>query len=191
MAEQTQKEKDLLNVQRGVAIGSFASSNLTQLMVGVTKGQEIGKQGDEAVRAIESIGISNMTQVKDATKNIEIINENLSDMLSESANNARMAQGRLAVTQAETMLGGTSKQEAKDDITQITAKDDASLKRRAKQDRVAITKRALALSDQALEDIASVKSQMITEKEAIAQGVVTGLNDLANTASMATRQAGV
>jgi len=191
MAELTKEEQDLLNVQRGVAIGSTASSSLTSLMVGVAKGKAIEERGEESVRAMESIGIANIGQMKDARQNIEIINENLSEMLSDSANNARMAQGRLAITQAETNLGGSSKKEAKASITQTTSKDEASLKRRAKQDRIAITKRALAVQDQSLEDIKSIRSQMITEKEAIAEGIVTGLNELSNTASMMSRQGGI
>ncbi len=187
----TQKEQDLLNVQRGVAIGSTATSNLTSLMVGVQKGKEIDAQGDEAVRAMESIGIANIQQMKDAKQNIGIVNENLSEMLSDSTNRTRMAKGRLAVSQAETNLGGSSKSEAQASIVQAGAKDEASLKRRARQDRVAITKRALAVQDQSLEDIKSIKSQLMTEKEAIAQGIVTGLNDLANTASSVSRQGGI
>ncbi len=191
MAELTQKEQDLLNVQRGVAIGSVASSNLTSLMVGVQKGKEIEAQGKEAVRAMESIGIANIQQMKDAKQNIGIINENLGELLSDSTNRTRMAQGRLAVSQAETNLGGSSKQEAQSSIVQAGAKDEASLKRRARQDRIAITKRALAVQDQSLEDMKAIRSQLMTEKEAIAQGIVTGLNDLSNMASTVSRQGGI
>jgi len=187
----TKEEQDLLNVQRGVAIGSTVSSNLTALMVGLEKGKAIGVQGKEAVRAMESIGVANIAQMKDAKQNIGIINENLSEMLSENTNRARMAQGRLSVSQAETNLGGSSKKEAQASIVQVSAMDEASLKRRAKQDRIAITKRALAIQEQTLEDIKSIKSQLMTEKEAIAQGIVTGLNDLANTASSVARQGGI
>ncbi len=191
MAELTQKEQDLLNVQRGVAIGSVATSNLTSLMVGVQKGKEIKAQGAEAIRAMESIGIANIQQMKDAKQNIGIINENLGELLSDSTNRTRMAQGRLAVSQAETNLGGSSKQEAQSSIVQAGAKDEASLKRRARQDRIAITKRALAVQDQSLEDMKAIKSQLMTEKEAIAQGIVTGLNDLSNMASTVSRQGGI
>ena len=191
MAEPTKEELDLTRTQKGVAIGAFASSNLTSLMVGVSKAKEIGAQGDEANRVMSSIGIANMSQMKDAQKNVEIINENLSEMLSESADRARMAQGRLLVTQAESNLGGSSKDEAKASITQAQSKDAGSLKRKARQDRIAITKNALALQDQSLEDIKSIKSQLITAKEAIAEGVVSGLNDLSNNLSTATRQSGV
>ncbi len=187
----TQKEQDLLNIQRGVAIGSVASSNLTSLMVGVQRGREIKAQGAEAVRAMESIGIANIQQMKDAKQNIGIINENLGELLSDSTNRTRMAQGRLAISQAETNLGGSSKQEAQSSIVQAGAKDEASLKRRARQDRIAITKRALAVQDQSLEDMKAIKSQFMTEKEAIAQGIVTGLNDLSNMANTLSRQGGI
>jgi len=81
LTERTQKEQDLLNVQRGVAIGSTAGSNLTALMVGLEKGKAIKAQGKEAVRAMESIGVANIAQMKDAKQNIGIINENLGEML--------------------------------------------------------------------------------------------------------------
>ena len=181
-----------VKVAQASALGSsLIMDNISSLMIGVEKANTISKQGKEASRAIESIGINSLYRSKDTIDNIAIVNENLSEMLSEVDNQARYGKAVLITAQSESNLSGASHDEARAIIDVDKNKDEGVLKRKAKQDRMALLRKSLAGQRQDKEDIKSIQSQLITEREAKAQGIIDGLKSLASQAGTITSAYGV
>ncbi len=186
MTESEIQARKVKNAQAGLYTAEVSTQALTDLAVGIARTDAIGATGKETVRRMEALGVAGMAYSKQSVDNMKIIDENLSEMLSAVDNQSRKAMASTVVMQAETNLGGSSKQEAQDIITQDAAKDAAVIKREAVNAKVQLAKNAIGMNKQRLEDLESMQSSLVTEKEVMAQGIVSGLNSLANVASSAT-----
>jgi len=172
-------------IKQLTAATSIGLSVATDAASGIALGQTIKLQGEEAIRNITAIGKQNQTQYKNALADLKVVQENAGEMLTEVERNAAIARAQLTVQQAESNLGGTSKQEARNDISMTSNEDEGNIKRMARNKRVQLVKDAIGKGDQAMEDINAIKSQMVTEKEVIANGIVQGLSRAASTATTA------
>ena len=181
---QASKSTTPSTVKTAATATAIGANAIADLAIGLAEADTIKQQGNEAVRNIASLGLNARIDMKNIISDMTTMSDNARLMISEVHMESAKAQANLAVNKAESGLSGTSKAEADAAVSVESNEDEGNIRAIASAKRSQAVRSALGVKNQLDEDIESILSSMITEKEVIARGVVRGLNSAASGASM-------